>query len=249
MISNGLLIPLLPKISKIRDVNEKRGELVKTISKAVIISTASMIILGSLFIILSTELVHLIFQRGAFNSKASELVAGLLIAYGLGMPAYLGRDLLVRIFYALGDGNTPFRVSLLGILINILFDWILIGGPSPWGDQMPFNFGVNGLVFATTCVNIISCIILLINLKALIKGLNIKALLKKIIKLILSGLASGFTTLIISNYINWPNNISGLIFHISLSTLFSISTFIMVCRWMKIQEINEIGNLLRYKSL
>ena len=36
------------------------------------------------------------------------------MAYGLGMPAYLARDVLVRVFYALGDGQTPFRVSVAG---------------------------------------------------------------------------------------------------------------------------------------
>jgi putative peptidoglycan lipid II flippase len=32
------------------------------------------------------------------------------MAYWLGMPAYLGRDVLVRVFYALGDVTTPFRL-------------------------------------------------------------------------------------------------------------------------------------------
>ena len=42
------------------------------------------------------------------DAQAAQLVTALLMAYGLGMPAYLGRDVLVRVFYALGDGTTPF---------------------------------------------------------------------------------------------------------------------------------------------
>ncbi|MFN9975726.1 MAG: zinc-binding dehydrogenase, partial [Phycisphaerae bacterium] len=36
------------------------------------------------------------------------------------MPAYLARDVLVRVFYALGDGVTPFRWSLGGIGLNVV---------------------------------------------------------------------------------------------------------------------------------
>ena len=50
-------------------------------------------------------------MRGEGDAEAARLVTGLLMAYGFGMPAYLGRDLLVRVFYALGDGATPFRVT------------------------------------------------------------------------------------------------------------------------------------------
>ena len=71
-----------------------------------------MIALGSLFIVLGTSIVSLIYGRGAFDSQATNLVGSILTAYGIGMPAYLGRDLLVRVFYALGDGKTPFNFSL-----------------------------------------------------------------------------------------------------------------------------------------
>lgn len=66
---------------------------------------------------------------------AAQLVTSLLIAYGIGMPAYLGRDVIVRVFYALGDGNTPFRFSLAGIGFNVIFCWLFVGGPTPGGSS------------------------------------------------------------------------------------------------------------------
>jgi MviN-like protein. len=38
---------------------------------------------------------------------------------------YLGRDVLVRVFYALGDGETPFRVSIINIFLNGLLDYFI----------------------------------------------------------------------------------------------------------------------------
>ena len=121
------------------------------------LSTASMVPLGAMFVALGTPIVALVYERGAFDAQAASLVSGLLMAYGVGMPAYLARDLLVSVFYALGDGTTPFRLSTAGIGLNVLFDWLLVGGPTPWGPQLPFNFGATGLVlaFKTTLVALV----------------------------------------------------------------------------------------------
>ena len=138
LISNALLVPLLPTFARLT-APEDRPQLIHRIRQGLMLSTASMLPLGGLFIALGAPIVALIYERGAFDAQAVQLVTGLLMAYGLGMPAYLGRDVLVRVFYALGDGTTPFRLSAAGIGLNVLFDWLLVGGPTPWGDQSPFS--------------------------------------------------------------------------------------------------------------
>ena len=117
-----------------------------------------MVFLGSIFISLSTPIVILIYGRGSFNQNAIDVVSQLLIAYGIGMPFYLSRDLLVRVFYGIEDAKTPFRISIIAIFLNLFFDWFLIGGSSPWGEISPLNLGVNGLVFSTTFVNFFACL-------------------------------------------------------------------------------------------
>ncbi|WP_348662032.1 lipid II flippase MurJ, partial [Croceibacter atlanticus] len=74
-----------------------------------------MMFLGSIFISLSTPIVILIYGRGEFNQNAIDIVSQLLIAYGIGMPFYLLRDLLVRVFYGIEDAKIPFRISILAI--------------------------------------------------------------------------------------------------------------------------------------
>ena len=132
-----------------------------------------MVFLGSIFISLSTPIVILIYGRGSFNQNAIDVVSQLLIAYGIGMPFYLSRDLLVRVFYGIEDAKTPFRISIIAILLNLFFDWFLIGGTSPWGELSPINLGVNGLVFSTTFVNLFACILLLLKLNNKLDNLKI----------------------------------------------------------------------------
>ena len=76
------------------------------------------------------------------------------------MFAYLGRDVLVRVFYALGDGQTPFRISTFNIFLNIVLDWIFVK-----------PFGAPGLVLATVGVNCSSMLMLLLLLDRKLNGL------------------------------------------------------------------------------
>ena len=139
LISNALLVPLLPTFARLTAPAD-RPQLIERIRQGLMLSAASMIPLGGLFIALGGPIVALVYERGAFDASAAQLVTGLLMAYGLGMPAYLGRDVLVRVFYALGDGTTPFRLSLAGIGLNVVFDWLLVGGPTPLGQSVAVQF-------------------------------------------------------------------------------------------------------------
>ncbi len=248
LISNGLLIPLLPTFAKLTDPSDK-PELIARIRQSLMISTASMIVLGALFVGLSEPLVSLFYQRGAFDNNAVELVAGILIAYGLGMPAYLGRDILVRVFYALGDGKTPLRISIAGIGLNILFDWFLVGGPSPWGQQLPFNFGAPGLVLATTGINIISCAALLVNLNLRLKGLPLKHWTLDTLKLLFAGISSGLIAWILNKGVIWPTDVLGLFWEVIFSASISVCLFFLISNSLEVKEVNEILNLLRKKFI
>ena len=104
----------------------------------------------------------MVYERGAFQSDSSQIVASLVIAYGVGMFVYLGRDVMVRVFYALGDGNTPFRVSIISIFLNAGLDYLCV---------RVFSLGAAGLVYATVGVNLVSMVILMIILHRRLGGL------------------------------------------------------------------------------
>ena len=86
----------------------------------------------------------------------------MLAAYGLGMFFYLGRDVLVRVFYALGDGNSPFKVSLFNIFLNGLLDFLFYK-----------PFGTVGIVMATVGVNLFSMVIFIWMLNRRLAGLSL----------------------------------------------------------------------------
>ena len=90
----------------------------------------------------------------------------ILITYAVGIPFYLYRDLLVRTYYSIEKTNFPFKSSFAGIILNIFFDWYLIGAPiNNFGNLSPYNFGVIGIILSSVIVNFIICILLSFNLR------------------------------------------------------------------------------------
>ncbi|AII42291.1 membrane protein [Synechococcus sp. KORDI-100] len=244
LISNALLVPLLPTFSRLTAL-EDRPELVARIRQGLMLSITSMVPLGGLFIALGAPVVVLVYARGAFDNEAVRLVTGLLMAYGLGMPAYLARDVLVRVFYALGDGTTPFRLSLAGIGLNVVFDWLLVGGPSPWGDQLPFSFGAPGLVLATVAINVITCAALLVALQRRLVILPLTVWAVDAVKLCVAGLLAALPAWWFQGTVAWSAALVGQALQVALPGLLGLVLFGLLGSTFGVPEVSDLGRALR----
>jgi putative peptidoglycan lipid II flippase len=144
VLSNAFLIPLLPVYSRLSG-EEDRPELLTKIRQGLLTLAIGVLPLMAFCIALSEPIVQIIYQRGAFDSKATQLVSGLFIAGTVGMFSFLGRDLMIRLFYVLGDGKTPLIMSFLGIASNFGLDFLFV----KW-------FGAPGIPLATAGVTTIT---------------------------------------------------------------------------------------------
>jgi putative peptidoglycan lipid II flippase len=181
ILSNVILVPLLPVFSQLSDPLNW-GALKQRIRQGVLITAIVMLPLSALMIALSTPIVRLVYERHNFRPEDTKLVAAVLIAYAIGMFVYLCRDVLVRVFYALGDSDTPFKISMVNIFLNALFDYLLL------------PFGVQGLVLATVSVNVISVIVLAFFLNRRLGGLAWRSWGSSICGLTLISMISGFAS-------------------------------------------------------
>lgn len=159
IFSSVLLIPLLPVFSKLA-APEHWPELKMRIRQSLILTALTMLPLSALMIPLALPIVRVVYERQTFDEEASRLVASVLIAYGLGAFTSVGRDVLVRVFYGLGDGKTPFRISLANIFLNIVLDYLLVKA-----------FAAPGLVLASMGVNLTAMLMLLWCLHRRLDGL------------------------------------------------------------------------------
>ncbi|MGB0560856.1 MAG: murein biosynthesis integral membrane protein MurJ [Spirulinaceae cyanobacterium] len=182
ILSNMILVPLLPVFSKLA-APEQWPDLKVRIRQGLLLTALTMLPLTAIFMALSVPIIRLIYERFAFDEEASKLVAPVLMAYGFGMFFYLGRDVLVRVFYALGDGETPFRVSIANILLNGVLDYLLVNA-----------FQTPGLVMATIGVNLVSMAIFLGILHRRLQGLPLWEWGGLLLGLVLSSGAAGLAS-------------------------------------------------------
>ncbi len=244
LISNALLVPLLPVFARLTAPAD-RPALIDRIRQGLMLSSASMLPLGALFVALAGPIVALVYERGAFDHQAAVIVTSLLMAYGFGMPAYLGRDVLVRVFYALGDGTTPFRWSVAGIGLNVIFDWTLVGGPTPWGQQLPaLNFGAPGLVLATVGVNAITCLALLLALQSRLGGLPLRVWARDSLLLLGAAAVAGGAAWVLASFVAWPQGLVGLGLQLGLSGALGLTVYGWMATAAGVPEAQQLANQL-----
>ncbi|MEB3260479.1 MAG: murein biosynthesis integral membrane protein MurJ [Cyanobacteriota bacterium] len=241
LLSNALLVPLLPVYARLT-APEDRPQLIARIRQGLMLSNASMLPLGALMIGLAGPIVALVYERGAFDHRAAGLVASLLVAYGVGMPAYLARDVLVRVFYALGDANTPFRWSMGGIGMNALFDWLLVGAPLPGqGQQLPaLSFGAPGLVLATALVNILTGAGLLLVLHRRLQGLPLRDWSLDTLKLLLAAAVGGVAAWGLAFQVQWPAGLFGLLLQNGICAALALGIYGVLGSWSGVAEVREV---------
>jgi len=244
LISNALLVPLLPVFARLTAPAD-RPALIDRIRQGLMLSSASMLPLGALFVALAGPIVALVYERGAFDHQAAVIVTSLLMAYGFGMPVYLGRDVLVRVFYALGDGTTPFRWSVAGIGLNVIFDWTLVGGPTPWGQQLPaLNFGAPGLVLATVGVNVITCLALLLALQSRLGGLPLRVWARDSLLLLGAAAVAGGAAWVLASFVVWPQGLVGLGLQLGLSGAMGLAIYGWMATAAGVPEAQQLANQL-----
>ena len=76
--------------------------------------------------LLHEPLVRALFERGAFDTEATELVSSALLFYAIGLPAHAAIEILSRGFYALGNTRTPVGFAVASMLINLVLAAALV---------------------------------------------------------------------------------------------------------------------------
>ncbi len=242
VLSNALILPLLPKFSKFNLSQENRN-LEKSLISGIEYCFLTTIFLTGFFITFNNQIVQFVFQRGAFNSEAVFLVKNILIAYAVGIPFYLYRDLLVRTYYAIENPKLPFQLSFAGIILNVFFDWFLVGAPTMnFGNLSPYNFGVTGIILSSGIVNLIICIFLTTNF--ITYGINIpKNILLK--KFVLISLACSITSTICSSVINNINGSSSNIWELFILVIGFLAFLIIYFSITKLFGVNKLNPLIK----
>lgn len=97
-------------------------------------------------ILVATPLTQLIFERHEFTADDTVQTAAMISAYGLGAWAACGLLIISRAFYALGDRQTPLRIGLVAVVVNLVANltlvWFFAGPGLALGTSITATFQV-----------------------------------------------------------------------------------------------------------
>ncbi|KAI8032646.1 putative lipid II flippase MurJ [Camellia lanceoleosa] len=185
LLSSIIILPLLPTFSKVAKTSSWKS-MAENLRRAFLLCMVVILPILTIMCVLAEPIICVLFERCAFDSAASTLVSSLFILYALGSPFYIVRELLVVVFYALGDGKRPFLVSVGATALNAILDWLFIS---------KFYFGAQGLALSTSFTTALSVLILFHLLQKKLSGvIDYAALLCPLLLLLFCCILSGFTT-------------------------------------------------------
>jgi putative peptidoglycan lipid II flippase len=139
------------------------------------------LIAAVLLVVLAEPIIRLLFEHGdKFTAASTQRAAFALVCLAPGLVAFSTVNVLARAFYALGDTNTPMKISLVCLLVNLALAALLI---------VPLRQG--GLGIANTVTSVCNVGLLLFALRKKLGKLEMGALRGTLRPLALAALLAG----------------------------------------------------------
>lgn len=178
-----------PMLSRLSSENNKE-EFNKSIKTSVNTVTLLVIPISVGAIILANPIVKLLFQRGEFDARATQMTAIALTFYSIGMIGFGLRDILGKVFYSLQDTKTPMINGAIAMVLNIILNICFVKFT---------NMQLAGLAFATSISALVTIVLLFINLRKKIGAFGGKSILGVMIKSLISSCLMAIVTIFTYN--------------------------------------------------
>ena len=112
-------VVILPQLSK-HVLQKKKNKVLKIQNKALELSMFLSLPATAGLFIGSNEIISALFGYGSFTQEAVFNSAKALYYFGLGLPAFALIKVFSTFFFANHDTKTPFYISLISVILNIL---------------------------------------------------------------------------------------------------------------------------------
>jgi putative peptidoglycan lipid II flippase len=116
------LLPLLSRQLRAGEDGDAMASLNRALEFALLLSLPA----AAALIVMPGPIVSVLFERGAFDAQAARATAEALIAFSLGVPAYVLIKVLAPGFFAREDTTTPVKIAALCVAVNVALSLALM---------------------------------------------------------------------------------------------------------------------------
>jgi len=118
IFSVSIMTALLPGLSE-DWVRGDRAGFRADLARGVRTSAFVVIPAAAGYLVLATPIVRLLLEHGVAQPESTELVAGVLTFFALGLFSFSAFLLFLRAFYAMQDTRTPMFINLFAVAVNV----------------------------------------------------------------------------------------------------------------------------------
>lgn len=229
-----VIYPLLAKNHAENDM----GTLKYSISRSINVIVMLLTPIAAVTAIFHLPIIKLLFERGAFDSNATQMTSMALAFYSLSMLFSGLTETLTRIFYSIEDTKTPLLSATAAMIVNISLKFSLIG-----------PLGIGGLALASGLASLFRTSLLAYSLRKKIgsfSGMNMTVVFSKVV---VSSVAAGVISKAAFGHISravapgfWGNALS-----LGASLALAAVIYLTLILVFKIDETNIIVNLFKNK--
>ncbi len=178
LLAASIAVSVYPSLSSYAVSKDNNGY-VGLFKKSIYSLSYLMAPISVVFTVLSTIIVRILFQRGAFDAHSTAVTASCVSMYSLGLFAIAIADIFRRVFFSFKDTKTPMNISIASAVLNLIFDIILAK-----------YMGVSGIALATTIVTFSSLTqyVLYFKKKRYVTGLGVRKIYAEIAKIIFASI-------------------------------------------------------------
>jgi putative peptidoglycan lipid II flippase len=170
------LLPTLSDLATDKKYKEFRAALQEGLGYVLFTNTVA----AALLLVLAEPIIRLLFERGHFDALATEQVTRALWFLAPGLLAFSAVNIIARAFYALGDTQTPTKVSIACLILNLALTALFIR-----------NLQQAGMALANTLTSVINLSLLLFTLRKKLGRLEFSRLTASLAPLLATGGVTG----------------------------------------------------------
>ena len=181
----------------------------------------------------STDVIRLLYFRGAFDEYSLELTSAAFLFYILGVLAFAWRNFLTRVFYAIQDTRAPLVIGVAAVGVNIALD-IVLAGP----------MGVGGLTLATSIAGGVGAALMLFRLRRKLGRIGFASTAVEVCKTLVAACAGAVVAMLVSNAVGGGSATGALLLRLVLSTGAGLVAYLILVVLFRVREVNTVTNLI-----
>ncbi|MBC2580246.1 murein biosynthesis integral membrane protein MurJ [Clostridium sp. DJ247] len=186
-------------------------------------------------LILRIPIISVLFMHGAFDERGVKMTSVALFYLVSGIIFWGVRDVFNRAFYAIQDTKTPMINGAVGVIVSAICSLFLVK-----------LMGIGGLTLATTISALVSCILLVIDLKRKIGSVNGMEMFVTGSKIIAASGVMGLVIYFINDYLKvFLTGTKGQLTIIILCAIVGVLVYVIMLLIFRVKELMTIFNVIK----